>query len=106
MPRHVFIVRSVVSDPAQRAAFDAWYRDDHLPKAVAAFGAEKAWRSWSTGDPAVHHAGYQFADRAALDRAVGSARMQELIAEFDRDWPQVERSRDILAVAQEWQAPA
>ena len=29
-----FIVRATVSDPAQRAAFDKWYRDEHLPDAA------------------------------------------------------------------------
>lgn len=106
MARCIFTVCSTVSDCAQRAAFDSWYRDDHLPKAVAAFGAEKAWRFWSAGDPAVHQASYQFADRAALDRAVASTRMKELIAEFDRDWPQVKRTRDIQIIAQEWTASA
>jgi hypothetical protein len=29
-----FIVRATVSDPAQRAAFDKWYAQEHLPDAI------------------------------------------------------------------------
>jgi hypothetical protein len=53
MPTY-FIVRATVTDPAQRAAFDAWYSREHLPDAVKTFGAQKAWRFWSESDPAVH----------------------------------------------------
>ena len=68
MPKCFFVVRAVVTDPAKRAAFDEWYRKDHLRQAVEIFGAEKGWRFWSESDPAVHQATYQFADRDALDR--------------------------------------
>jgi hypothetical protein len=44
MPHAYFIVRATVSDPAQRAAFDTWYAQEHLPDAVKSFGAQKAWR--------------------------------------------------------------
>ena len=50
-----FIVRATISDSTKRAAFDDWYRKEHLPDAVKAFGAEKAWRFWSETDPAAHH---------------------------------------------------
>ncbi|MEA2899603.1 MAG: hypothetical protein QOJ84_5218, partial [Bradyrhizobium sp.] len=69
MPHHFFVVRATVSDPAKRAAFDAWYANEHMPDAVKTFGAEKAWRFWSVSDPAVHQATYQFPDKASLDRA-------------------------------------
>jgi hypothetical protein len=68
MPTSLFIVRATIADPARRAAFDDWYRKDHLPWAVKAFGAQKAWRCWSDTDPSQHIATYQFPDRAALDR--------------------------------------
>jgi len=32
------VVRAVVADAADRAPFDRWYRDEHLPDAVKAFG--------------------------------------------------------------------
>ena len=50
MPKCFYVVRATVSDPARRAAFDAWYHTEHLPQAMAAFGAEKGWRFWSETD--------------------------------------------------------
>jgi hypothetical protein len=32
--------------------------------------------------------------------------MKRLIADFDRDWPDVKRSREILALAEEYPAKA
>ena len=32
------VVRATVADAADRARFDQWYRDEHLPDAVKAFG--------------------------------------------------------------------
>ena len=103
MPKCFFVVRAVVTDPAKRAAFDEWYRKDHLLQAVEIFGAEKGWRFWSESDPAVHQATYQFADRAALDRGtdLNSEGMKGLIAQFDRDWPGVARSREIFTLVDE-----
>jgi hypothetical protein len=49
-----FIVRATVTDPAKRAAFDAWYSREHLPDAVKTFGAQKAWRFWSESGPSLH----------------------------------------------------
>ncbi|MBN9000845.1 MAG: hypothetical protein J0H75_01815 [Rhizobiales bacterium] len=45
---------------------------------------------------------YQFDDLASLETAVGGAEMKRLIADFDRDWPDVKRSRDILTLAEEY----
>ena len=101
MPTHYFIVRATVPDPTRRAAFDAWYSREHLPDAAKSFRAEKAWRFWSAIDPAVHQATYQFADRAALDRALGGDDIKRLVADFDRDWPGIVRSREILVLAEE-----
>jgi hypothetical protein len=103
MPKCFFVVRAVVADPAKRAAFDEWYRKDHLRQAVEIFGAEKGWRFWSESDPAVHQATYQFADRVALDRGtdLNSEGMKGLIAQFDRDWPGVARSREIFTLVDE-----
>ena len=101
MPKALFTVRATIADPAKRAAFDDWYRNEHLPQAVKAFGAEKAWRVWSATDPSTHQATYQFADRAALDRAVNSNVMKGLVADFDRDWPGIPRTREILTLVEE-----
>ena len=56
MPSAYFVVRATVSDPSKRAAFDEWYRKEHLPDAAKAFGVSKAWRFWSANDPALHQA--------------------------------------------------
>jgi len=101
MPTHFFIVRATVPGPDKRAAFDAWYSREHLPGALKSFRAEKAWRFWSAIDPAVHHAMYQFPDRAALDRALGGNDIKRLVADFDRDWPGIVRTREILVLAEE-----
>jgi hypothetical protein len=68
---------------------------------VKSFGAVKAWRYWSATDPSLHHAMYEFADQAALERAVGGAELKRLIADFDRDWPNVTRTREVLVLAEE-----
>jgi hypothetical protein len=102
MPAAFFIVRATVADPAKRAAFDQWYRTEHLPDAVRTFGAQKAWRFWSETEPAVHQATYQFADRAALDRGTRPEVMQRLIADFDAAWPGIPRRREVMTLAEEF----
>jgi len=43
---------------------------------------------------------YEFADQAALDRAMGGAALKTLVAEFDRCWPEVTRTREMLVLAE------
>jgi hypothetical protein len=102
MPKSFFVVRATIADPAQRAAFDKWYAQEHLPDAVKAFGAQKAWRFWSESDPAVHQATYQFADRAALDHGTAPENMKRLVADFDKAWPGIPRAREIFTLVQEF----
>ncbi len=104
MPLAYFVVRATVSDPAKRQAFDDWYSREHLPDAARAFGVKKAWRFWSLTDPSLHQAMYEFADRAALDRAMSGAALKTLVAEFDRCWPAVTRKRELLVLAEEFGA--
>ena len=101
MPKAYFVVRAVVPDESRHAAFDHWYSTDHLPQAIAAFGAEKAWRFWSATDAAAHYAVYRFADRDRIARAVGGDAMKALVADFDRTWPGIARTREILTMAEE-----
>jgi hypothetical protein len=103
MAKAFLVVRATVADPAQRAAFDTWYREDHLRQAVELFGAEQGWRFWSETEPAAHQAVYQFADRAAAGRATDlkSEGMKNLVAHFDRDWPGIPRTREILTLVDE-----
>jgi hypothetical protein len=84
MPKCLFVVRATVADAARRAAFDAWYKNEHLPDAVKSFGAQRAWRCWSETDPAVHVAYYQFADRPSLDRGIAPEVISRLVADFDK----------------------
>jgi hypothetical protein len=94
-----FVVRAVVADAALRARFDHWYASDHLPWAIRAFGAEKAWRLWSDGDPPVHVAVYRFADKDRLEAALKSEEFKALVADFDRAWPSgVTRTRETLTL--------
>ena len=102
MAKAFFVVRATVADASKRAAFDAWYSREHLPDALKSFGAEKAWRYWSLTDPALHRAMYQFADEAALDRATKGENINRLVADFNRDWPEVTRTREMLVLAQEF----
>jgi hypothetical protein len=104
MPSAYFVVRATVSDPAKRKAFDAWYSREHMPDAVKAFGVRKAWRFWSVSDPSLHQASYEFADQAALDRAMNGDALKALVAEFDRCWPEVTRTREVFVLAEEFGA--
>jgi len=104
MPAAFFVVRATVTDPAKRAAFDAWYSREHLPDAVKSFGARKAWRFWSATEPSLHLAMYEFTDQASLERAVGGDEMKRLVADFNRDWPEVTRTREVLVLAEEYGA--
>jgi hypothetical protein len=99
-----FVVRATVADTAKRKAFDKWYQTEHLPDAAKSFGVTKAWRFWSLSDPAVHQATYQFADEAALDRAMKGEDLKRLVADFNRDWPDVTRTRETFVLAQEFGA--
>jgi hypothetical protein len=104
MPAAYFVVRATVADAAKRAAFDAWYSREHLPDAAKSFGVTKAWRFWSLADPSLHQATYQFADETTLERAMNSADMKRLVADFNRDWPDVTRTRETFVLAEEFAA--
>ena len=47
---------------------------------------------------------YEFADQAALDRAMKGEDLKRLIADFNRDWPEVTRTREMLVLAEEFAA--
>ena len=101
MPAACLVVHATVSDASKREAFDTWYSREHLPDALKSFGAQKAWRYWSLTEPSLHLATYQFADQASMERAVNGADMKRLIADFNRDWPDVTRTREMLVLAEE-----
>ena len=100
MPSAFFVVRATVTDAGQRAAFDRWYETEHLPDAVKAFGVARAWRFWSLDNPALHLAMYEFADEAALNAMLKGEAIKRLTADFNRDWPEVKRTRETLGQVQ------
>lgn len=104
MPSAFFVVRAIVPDASKRGAFDEWYQREHLPDAVKVFGVKKAWRFWSVSDPSLHQAAYEFPDQAALDRVMSGDALKTLVAEFDRCWPDVKRTREIFVLAEEYGA--
>jgi hypothetical protein len=102
MPLAYFVVRATVADPLKRQAFGEWYSREHLPDAAKAFGVKKAWRYWSLNDPSLHVAMYEFADQASLDRAMKGEDLKRLVADFNRDWPGITRTRETLVLAEEF----
>ena len=96
-----FMVRAQVLDASIRKDFDRWYQDEHLRDALNGFKARRAWRGWSTVDPSVHHAVYEFDDLARAQAIQGSDALKLLVAEFDRVWgKKVVRTRDVVEVIQ------
>ena len=96
-----FMVRAQVVDAAVKKDFDRWYQEEHLPDALKGFKARRAWRGWSTVDPTVHHAVYEFEDLARAQAIQGSDALKRLVAEFDRAWGnKVTRTRDFVDVIQ------
>ena len=47
---------------------------------------------------------YQFSDSATRDRALQGGELNRLIADFNRDWPEVTRTRELLVLAEEFGA--
>ena len=91
------MVRAVLTETTDRPRFDRWYETEHLPDAVAGFGAMRGWRCWSRTDPSVHYAFYEFSDVTRAQAVLGSPELQGLVAEFDRVWgSRVTRTREIL----------
>lgn len=96
-----FIVRAQVVNAGDRKEFDRWYREEHLPDALKAFKAGRAWRGWSDLDKSVHYAVYEFDDLASARAIEGSPALTQLVAEFDRVWgDRVIRSRDFVDAIQ------
>src|SRR5438045_5926437 len=105
MAKAVLAVRAEVPE-AERARFDHWYETDHLPWALRAFAARRAWRCWSRSDPsgssAVHVAFYEFDSVAAAEAATAPDIIKPLVEDFDRVWgDRVLRRRAILEIVQE-----
>ncbi|NQV61898.1 MAG: hypothetical protein HQ502_19685 [Alphaproteobacteria bacterium] len=94
------IVRAEV-DPSVKSQFDTWYQNEHLPDALKAFHAVTAKRGWSSVDPNVHVAFYEFPDLEAANTLINSDIMKGFIKEFDRHWAgKVVRTRELVAFSQ------
>jgi len=94
-----FVVRAQIADANMKNDFDRWYQDEHLPDALKAFNATRAWRGWSQLDDTVHYAYYEFDDVPSARAIQGSDELKRLVAEFDRVWgDKVIRSRDIVEI--------
>ena len=92
-----FIVRAEIVDSGDREAFDRWYETEHLPDAIEAFAARRAWRGWSDIDADVHYAFYEFDDLECVHAMMESSALARLAAEFDRRWgARVTRTRDVV----------
>jgi hypothetical protein len=97
----LFMVRAQIADEGMKRAFDRWYQEEHLPDALQAFRAQRAWRGWSDADPLVHYAWYEFADLASARAILGSEALKRLVADFDHAWGnKVARSRDFVTIVQ------
>ena len=95
-----FMVRAEVANESDRATFDQWYGDHHVPMAMTYFKAEKGWRFWSRIDRSVHYAMYQFPDVATLRAVIEAPGFTALIDDFNQAWPNVPRSRDLIETVQ------
>jgi len=85
-----------------REEFDAWYSREHLPDATVGFGAEAARRFWDVERPGDHYALYEFANADHLQQSMKSPELADLVAEFDRSWPEgVVRERRWLTLVEE-----
>jgi len=61
------MVRSTLSDTADRDTFEHWYAHDHAPLAALRLGARSGRRFWRVTDSYVHCALYEFASLAVLE---------------------------------------
>jgi hypothetical protein len=98
----VLIVRARLNNLSDRRKFDDWYRTEHLPAALRAFRAQRAWRCWSRTNPLVHLALYEFPSVEEAEAILDSEALAGQIAEFDHFWgTEVTRTREIVEVAEE-----
>jgi hypothetical protein len=65
---------------------------------------KRAWRAWSTTEPSLHQATYEFVDETSFERAMKGEDLKRLVADFNRDWPDVTRTRETFVLAEEFAA--
>ena len=90
------IVRSTVPAVADRAPFDAWYQDDHMAAVIREYRPLRCWRSWSTLEPEIHYAFYEFETADRLKQVMETQSFADLVDDFSTTWAgKVTRTRDI-----------
>lgn len=96
------LIRSVVANPDDRAAFDRWYETDHFPLVFSKVAeVTEGWRFWSRSDSSVHYSLGGFSTMSELQRAVSSEGFKHIVADYDRAWgPRVTRTRDVVEKVQ------
>ena len=95
----VFIVMAKVK-PEQEDAFNRWYDEDHMPKALNRFPGVISGRRHKIidgGDGYNYMAIYEFESEAKLNETMKSDALQGLIQEFNDTFGEVDRKR-LLAV--------
>ena len=107
MATAVLIVRARLNNLSDRRKFDDWYRTEHLPSALRAFQAQRAWRCWSRTNPLVHIALYEFDTVEQAEDILDSEALANQSAEFDRVWGTgITRTREVVEMAEELSAPS
>ena len=95
----VFIVMANVK-PEQEDAFNRWYDEDHMPKALNRFPGVISGRRYKImdgGDGYNYMALYEFESEAKMTETMQSDAIQGLIQEFDAAFGEINRTR-VLAV--------
>ena len=95
----LFIVKANVK-PEQEDAFDRWYDEDHMPKALNRFPGVISGRRYKItdgGDGYNYMALYEFESQEKLTEAMRSDAIKGLFKEFDAAFGEVTRKR-VLAI--------
>ena len=95
----VFIVMAKVK-PEQEDAFNRWYDEDHMPKALNRFPgviSGRRYRIVDGGDGYNYMALYEFESHEKLNETMKSDALKNLIQEFNAAFGEVNRKR-MLAI--------
>jgi len=90
-----FIVMAKVPKEKE-AAFNTWYNEDHMPKALNRFPGVLSGRRYKIhdgGDGFNYMALYEFESPDDVEETMASDAIKGLIAEFDAAFPGTERKR-------------
>jgi antibiotic biosynthesis monooxygenase (ABM) superfamily enzyme len=95
----VFIVMAQVK-PEQEEAFNRWYNEDHMPKALNRFPGVISGRRYKIqdgGDGYNYMAFYEFESPEKVNETMKSEALKGLIKEFDAAFGGVTRKRIVAA---------